>query len=56
MFKKVRPARPQAFWRAERTEEYVSTTKGPRTQLAAFFNIPLREVWSRPEHSLTASY
>ena len=28
MFKKVRSARPQALCRAERTGEYVSTTKG----------------------------
>ena len=28
MFKKVRPARPQAHWRAERTGWYVSTTMG----------------------------
>jgi len=27
MLKKARPARPQVFWRAERTDEYVSTTK-----------------------------
>ena len=28
MFKKARPARPQAHWRAERTRGYVSTTRG----------------------------
>ncbi len=40
MLKKVRPARPQALWRAERTgvREH---DKGPRTLLAAFFNILL---------------
>ena len=27
-FKMSRPARPQPLWRAERTVEYVSTTKG----------------------------
>ncbi len=40
MFKKVRPARPQALWRVERTIVRVHD-KGPRTPLAAFFNIPL---------------
>jgi len=39
MFKKVRSARPQALWRAERTgvREH---DKGPRTPLTPFFNIP----------------
>jgi len=42
MFKKVRSARPQAFWRAERTgvREH---DKGPRTPLTPFFNISFRE-------------
>ncbi len=40
MLKKVRPVRPQALWCAERTgvREH---NKGPRTPLAAFFNILL---------------
>jgi len=49
MFKKVRSARPQALWRAERmgVREH---GKGPRTPLTPFFNIPTfgkagREFW-----------
>jgi len=37
MVKKVRPARPKLFWRAERTPKH---GKWARTPLAAFFNIP----------------
>ena len=42
MFKKVRSARLQALWRAERTgvREH---DKGPRTPLTPFFNIPSHE-------------
>jgi len=40
MVKKVRPARPQPFWRAERTSVREHGKKA-RTPLAAFFNIPL---------------
>ncbi len=39
MFKKVRSARPQALWRAERTS-VLEHDKGPRTPLTPFFNIP----------------
>jgi hypothetical protein len=45
VFKKARPARPQALGRVERTDEYVSTAKGVRTRLAAFFNTPYVELW-----------
>jgi hypothetical protein len=40
MFKKVRPARPQPLWRAERTPVR-EHGKMARTPLAAFFNIPI---------------
>lgn len=36
MFKKACPARPQALWRAERTAEYVSTTKGRERRWQTF--------------------
>jgi len=36
MFKKVRPARPQALWRGERTAVR-EHDKGPRTPLGALF-------------------
>jgi hypothetical protein len=40
--KKARPARPQPLERAERTEEYCEHGQAVRTQLAAFFNTPIR--------------
>jgi|GEM_PF-4077859 len=48
LIKKVRPARPQAFWRAERTEVR-EHDKGLRTPLAAFLNSPFRNFWERAE-------
>ncbi len=36
VFKKARPARPQLLWRAERTEGYVSTTKGRERRWRTF--------------------
>jgi hypothetical protein len=41
MFKKTRPARPQALWRAERTRGVREYGKGARTPLADLFNIRL---------------
>ena len=46
------PARPQDFWRAERTlvREH---DKRPRTLLAAFFNIPVMDTDEQPAPVLT---
>jgi len=41
MVKKARPARPQGFWRAERTDEYVSTTKDRERRWRTFSTFPL---------------
>lgn len=41
MFKKVRPARPQGFWRAERTRQYVSTTKARERRWRPFSTFPV---------------
>ncbi len=49
---KVRPARPQALWRAERTSVR-EHDKGPRTPLAGFLNI-LPRIWVE-EHTETAT-
>lgn len=40
MIKKVRPAKPQPLWRAERTFTVREHGKVARTPLAAFSNIP----------------
>jgi len=50
MIKKVRPARPQELWRAERTAVR-EHDKGPRTQLAPFFSIPSLESKSGSIHN-----
>jgi len=52
MLKKDRPARPQAFWRAERTPVR-EHDKMPRTPLADFCNI-LPRIWG-VEHTETAT-
>ena len=44
MFKKVRSARPQARWRAERTRQYVSTTKGRERSWRPFSTFAQEEV------------
>ncbi len=41
VFKNDRPARPQPLGRAERTEEYVSTTKGRERRWRNFSTLPL---------------
>lgn len=43
-------ARPQGFWRAERTREVREPGESLRTQLAAFFNIPI-QIGLRPKSS-----
>ena len=40
MFKKARPARPQGRWRAERTQQYVSTTTDRERRWRPFSTFP----------------